>query len=80
MSPSSRAPDAAQRGSGALLGRGQDLAITHQALADELGTVREIVTRLLRRFEREGWVTLSREHIRIADSAALRRLAAGLTP
>lgn len=69
-----------QRLAGALLGRGQDLAITHQALADELGTVREIVTRLLRRFEREGWVTLSREHIRIADSAALRRLAAGLTP
>lgn len=69
-----------QRLAGALLGRGQDLAVTHQALADELGTVREIVTRLLRRFEREGWVTLSREHIRIADSAALRRLAAGLTP
>ena len=69
-----------QRLAGALLGRGQDLAITHQALADELGTVREIVTRLLRRFEREGWIELARERIRILDSAALRRLAAGLTP
>ena len=47
------------------------LAITHQQLADELGTVREIVTRLLRRFEREGWVRLGRERIHIADSPAL---------
>jgi CRP/FNR family transcriptional regulator len=61
-----------QRLAGALLGHGPELAITHQALAQELGTVREIVTRLLRRFEREGWVELSRERIRILDSAALR--------
>lgn len=60
----------------ALLGRGQQLSTTHQALADELGTVREIVTRLLRRFEREGWVVLGREQIRITNSAALRELAA----
>lgn len=64
-----------QRLAHALLGRGSDLCTTHQALADELGTVREIVTRLLRRFEREGWVELAREHIRILDSAALRALA-----
>jgi CRP/FNR family transcriptional regulator, anaerobic regulatory protein len=61
-----------QRLAGALLGHGRELATTHQALAQELGTVREIVTRLLRRFEREGWVELSRERIRILDSAALR--------
>jgi CRP/FNR family transcriptional regulator len=61
-----------QRLAAALLGRGPELALTHQALAQELGTVREIVTRLLRRFEREGWVELSRERIRILDSAALR--------
>lgn len=65
-----------QRLARALLGHGQDLAVTHQGLADELGTVREIVTRLLRRFEREGWVALSRERIQILDSAALRTLAA----
>lgn len=63
----------------ALLGRGQQLNITHQALADELGTVREIVTRLLRRFEREGWVTLGREQIQIQHSAALRALASQLS-
>jgi len=39
-------------------GARQDLHLSHQALADELGTVREMVTRLLRRFEREGWLTL----------------------
>lgn len=64
-----------QRLASALLGRGQDLALTHQDLADELGTVREIVSRLLRRFEREGWVDLAREHIHIRNSAALRAVA-----
>lgn len=63
-----------RRLAGALLGRGQQLNLTHQALADELGTVREIVTRLLRRFEREGWVTLGREQIQIVNSSALRAL------
>lgn len=64
-----------QRLAGALLGHGTELGVTHQALADQLGTVREMVTRLLRRFEREGWVALSRERIRIVDSAALRQQA-----
>ncbi len=59
----------------ALLGRGQHIHVTHQSLADELGTVREIVTRLLRRFEREGWVGLGREQIQILNGAALRTLA-----
>lgn len=59
----------------ALLGRGQQLSLTHQALADELGTVREMITRLLRRFERDGWVALGREQITILNSAALRALA-----
>jgi CRP/FNR family transcriptional regulator len=59
----------------ALLGHGQQLKTTHQALADELGTVREIVTRLLHRFERDGLVELSRESITIKDSAGLRAIA-----
>jgi CRP/FNR family transcriptional regulator len=62
---------------GALLGHGQQLHTTHQALADELGTVREIVTRLLRRFEREGLVELSRECITIRNSSGLRAVAGG---
>lgn len=59
-----------------LLQRGPVLGITHQALADELGTVREIVTRLLRRFERDGWVRLGRERIELTDRTALAALAA----
>lgn len=67
-----------QRLASALLGRGNDLALTHQDLADELGTVREMVSRLLRRFERDGIVELSRERIQIRNSAALRAIAASL--
>ena len=66
-----------QRLAQALLGHGAVVRTTHQALADELGTVREIVTRLLKRFERSGCVQLSRERIQVLDAAALRRLAAG---
>lgn len=69
-----------QRLAHALLGHGATLRATHQAIADELGTVREIVTRLLRRFEHAGWVRLGRERIDIVDGAALRALAAGGDP
>lgn len=68
-----------QRLAGALLGHGGTVSTTHQALADELGTVREIVSRLLSRFERAGWVRLARERIEVIDAAALRELAAGNT-
>lgn len=66
-----------QRLAACLLGHGQVLHGTHQALADELGTVREIVSRLLRRFERAGWVHTGRERVDILDPAALRALASG---
>ena len=66
-----------QRLASALLGHGSVVLGTQQALADELGTVREIVTRLLKRFERSGWVAIGRERVEILDPAALRGLAAG---
>ena len=66
-----------QRLAAALLGHGAVLTTTHQALADELGTVREIVTRLLRRFERQGWVALGRERVELLAPDALRALAQG---
>lgn len=68
-----------QRLASSLLGRAPELSTTHQALADELGTVREIVTRLLRRFERDGWIELGRERVRIVDRAALRAHAGSVT-
>jgi CRP/FNR family transcriptional regulator len=66
-----------QRLAAALLGHGASLHTTHQALADSLGTVREMVTRLLKRFERAGWVRLGREQIELLDPGALRALADG---
>jgi CRP/FNR family transcriptional regulator len=66
-----------QRLAAALLGRGRALHTTHQALADELGTVREIVSRLLNRFELQGLVRLAREKVELLDTEALRQLAAG---
>ena len=66
-----------QRLAHALLGHGATVRATHQDLADELGTVREIVSRLLSRFERAGWVRMSRERIDLLDPAALRAVSAG---
>ncbi len=60
-----------------LLGHGLCIRTTHQGLADELGTVREIITRLLNRFEAAGVVRLGRERIEILDAPALRSIAAG---
>ncbi|MGB0496911.1 MAG: Crp/Fnr family transcriptional regulator [Rubricella sp.] len=44
---------------------------THQAIADELGTVREVVSRMLKEFERKGWVALARGRVEIRDATAL---------
>lgn len=54
-----------------LLERGPQLRTTHQALADELGSVREIVTRLLRQFAEEGLVELARESITVREGSRL---------
>ena len=64
-----------QRLAALLLGKGELVRATHQSLADELGSVREMVSRLLANFQDRGWVALGREQIRITDAAALRRLA-----
>lgn len=48
---------------------------THQALADELGSAREMVSRLLKGFADQGWLLLGREHIEIIDRTALSRFA-----
>ena len=59
-----------------LVQRGPLIEATHQKLADELGSVREIVSRLLRSFEGRGWVRLERERITLLEPAALAGLAA----
>ncbi|HEX8963590.1 MAG TPA: Crp/Fnr family transcriptional regulator [Rhodocyclaceae bacterium] len=64
-----------QRLAGLLLGKGKVLHATHQQLADELGSVREIVSRLLKGFAEQGLVRLGREQIEILDPAGLRQMA-----
>lgn len=64
-----------QRLAGLLLGKGQVVRATHQQLADELGSVREMVSRLLKGFVEQGLVALGREQIEILDAAGLRRIA-----
>lgn len=53
------------------------LALTHQTLAVELGSAREVISRLLKEFERQGWVVLDRGCIHIENPQALRTLSAG---
>ena len=64
-----------QRLAALLLGKGRIVRATHQQLADELGSVREMVSRLLKGFAEQGLVTLGREQIEIRDAAGLRRIA-----
>jgi CRP/FNR family transcriptional regulator len=53
------------------------LAMTHQELAIELGTAREVVSRMLKEFEKQGWVRLQRGILEILDRQALQHLAYG---
>ncbi|MCW8955707.1 MAG: Crp/Fnr family transcriptional regulator [Gammaproteobacteria bacterium] len=49
--------------------------ITHQSLATELGSVREVISRQLKEFERNQWLELHRGSIEILNSSALEKLA-----
>lgn len=55
-----------------LVQRGPVVHGTHQNLADELGSVRVFVSRLLRSFEERGWVTLERERVTVVDPKSLQ--------
>ena len=52
------------------------LELTHERIAAHLGTAREVVTRMLRYFQSEGLVRLSRGAVELTDTAGLRRLSA----
>ena len=54
---------------------GDDLRLTHEAAAHHMGSAREVVTRMLKYFQSEGLVSLSRGGIRILDHAGLKRMA-----
>jgi CRP/FNR family transcriptional regulator len=50
------------------------LETTHQLLAAELGTAREVVSRHLKTYEENGWIRLHRGFIEVIDSAGLGAL------
>jgi len=45
-------------------------------LADELGSVREVISRLLKEFESQGWVRLDRGQIQVLDPSGITKFAA----
>lgn len=57
------------------LGGGDTLSTTHEQLANHLGSAREVITRMLRYFQSEGIVKLTRGKIQITDRAKLEKLA-----
>ena len=52
------------------------LKITHEKIANHMGTAREVVTRMLRYFQSEGMVKLTRGTVDITDAKKLRKLDA----
>jgi CRP/FNR family transcriptional regulator len=47
---------------------------THQQIADELGSAREVVSRQLKRFENKGWVMLGRGYVEVINKEALQKI------
>lgn len=58
----------------AALEKSEILKTTHEELANHLGTAREVVTRMLRYFQSEGMVKLSRGTVEITDPEQLEKL------
>lgn len=52
-----------------------ELKITHEVIANHLGSHREVITRMLRYFQKEGAVQLRRGSIELTDFAKLREIA-----
>jgi CRP/FNR family transcriptional regulator len=57
-----------------LVTRGPVILASHQVIAQELGSVREIVSRLLKQFEEQHFVRLGRERIEVLDLPGLKKL------
>ena len=55
--------------------QGDILTITHEKIANHMGSAREVVSRMLKYFQTEGIVKLSRGNIEIADRKRLETMA-----
>lgn len=64
-----------QRLAALLLKQGPVVRASHQQIADELGSVREIVSRLMRAFAEQGLVRTGREQVEVLDRAGLEQVA-----
>lgn len=57
-----------------VISEGSTLEITHEKIANHLGTAREVVTRMLKYFQNEGIVALNRGTIDVLDEKKLSKL------
>ncbi len=53
------------------------LHVTHEWLARDLGTAREVVTRMLKYFRDEGWIALSRGCVHLLDTKSCKKSLTG---
>jgi len=63
-----------QRLASHLLQYQEPISLTHQMLADSLGTTREVVSRILESFQESGMLRLGRKRIEILNRSALERV------
>ena len=59
----------------ALAGGDREIAATHAQIATELGTAREVISRVLHDFQKRGFIAQSRGRIELTNKPALRELA-----
>lgn len=64
-----------QRLAALLVAGGKNIRMSHQDLADQLGTVREMISRLLKSFEDSGLVKLGRGRITVIDAEGLKNIS-----
>lgn len=62
-----------------LAARAPTILASHQDIAQELGSVREIVSRLLKQFEEQKFVLLGRERIEVLAPTNLKKWASGMS-
>ncbi|MFZ5963279.1 Crp/Fnr family transcriptional regulator [Thalassococcus sp. BH17M4-6] len=58
-----------------LVGGDKEISATHAQIASELGTAREVISRVLHDFQKRGYIAQSRGRIAVVDKPALRALA-----
>lgn len=54
--------------------QGDTITATHQQLAGELGTAREVISRQLKSFEKQGWIRVLRGSVQVLQPQALAQL------